>query len=241
MLPLFFHEGALVEGSAVPLGEETARHLVQVLRKGTGAPFALTDGAGTQAEAILESVGKKVATARIVRCALQPQPGPGLHLAVAFTKAPARNEWLLEKATELGVRSIRPVLAHRSERERFKPERWRSILISALLQSGQVWLPVLEEPQPFGQVLRDLAGVPQRFIAHCDAGTARVPFSGSATAGEDAAILIGPEGDFTPDEVGAARQAGFQAVTLGAARLRTETAAMTAAAYFRLLNDEEPV
>ena len=220
------------------LMEETARHLVQVLRKPVGASFALTDGLGTRAEAVLSEAGKKQATARIVRSAQEAQHGPQLHLAVAFTKAPARNEWLLEKATELGVRSILPILADRSERERFKPERWTTILRSALLQSSQTMMPLLEAPAAFNDVLKKLADVPQRFIAHCDENGNRNAFSRLLERGGDAAVLIGPEGDFSPAEVERALGSGFKAVTLGAARLRTETAAMAAAAHFRLLNDE---
>ncbi len=236
-LPLFYEEGSLAAGERCPLSETNARHLVQVLRKSTGYAFRLTDGKGKEAQAVLETAGKKHVEAQILSVVHHPQPAPSLTLAVAFTKAAGRNEWLLEKATELGVHRIVPLLTQRSESERFKETRWRGILVSALQQSAQYWLPQLEAPRQWGAFLKDLSAGGQRFIGHCEAGKKRNPFSKMLIAGKAATLLIGPEGDFSQTEIEAALAHHFLPVTLGAARLRTETAAIAGASYFRLLND----
>lgn len=240
MQPLFYHfsDGELESGNLLKLSEETARHLVQVLRKTVGYDFFLTDGRGIRASVKLEETGKKSTTVRVQNIAIIPPRSPSFTLAVAFTKAPARNEWLLEKATELGVTRIVPLLTKRSEGERFREARWNSILISAMQQSQQCWLPKLETPVRIEAFLKEnLEG--RSFIAHCIDEDSRQPLSQSLQKGEDATLLIGPEGDFTQEEITAALEANYQAVTLGTNRLRTETAAMAGIAYFRLLNDND--
>ncbi len=239
MQPLFYHsgDGDLQADSLLKLPEETARHLVQVLRKTAGFSFFLADGKGLRAEMILEETGKKSALARVEAVTNISPPTPRLTLAVAFTKAAARNEWLLEKATELGVTCIVPLLTKRSEMGHFRAERWKTILVSAMQQSQQCWLPQLGEPVRIESFLKEVTEE-SRFIAHCINAAPRQPFSQILQQGENATLLIGPEGDFTTEEVAAALEANFSAVTLGATRLRTETAAMAGMAYFRLLNDD---
>jgi len=239
--PLFFSDFLLADESAgnrVALDEATARHVARVLRMEVGDELRLTDGAGWEAQCVLEEVGKKEVVARITHRTLHPPPVPRLHLAVAFTKAPARNEWLLEKAAELGVHSILPVLAARSERERAKLERWRAILQSAMLQSGQFYAPQLAEAAPLENVLSNTAAVPHKFIAHCEADGSKTGLGATLKRGEETLILIGPEGDFNPAEIALAKSQGCIPVSLGTTRLRTETAAMAAAALFHLVNDE---
>ncbi len=236
--PLFYEEAALVTGGTIALSETNARHLVQVLRKSAGYAFRLTNGKGTEAEVVLQIASKKSAEAKVLSVVQHPQPAAGLTLAVAFTKAAARNEWLLEKATELGVHRIIPLLTQRSESDKFKEVRWRGILVSALQQSNQYWLPQLETPQKWAAFLaQNRASSEALFIAHCAEDGTKNPFSRSLSAGTNATLLIGPEGDFSPAEIAGALAQNFVPVTLGTTRLRTETAAIAGAAYFRLLND----
>ena len=235
-LPLFFHDGPLNPHTEVLPDEDTSRHIVQVLRMLPGEKLRLTDGKGRVAEAVITRAGKK-------KCALLPEslldiaPGnPSLHLCVAFTKNAGRNEWLLEKATELGVKTIVPLLAQRSEKERFREDRWRNILISAMLQSQQYHLPLLTAPLPLGQILQRFNGIPCKLIGHCAGGEPRQALHEALQKGRETVMLIGPEGDFTPSEIQQATSQGFGGIALGTQRLRTETAAMAVCAYFNLLN-----
>ncbi|RYD52317.1 MAG: 16S rRNA (uracil(1498)-N(3))-methyltransferase [Sphingobacteriales bacterium] len=236
MHPLFYTPDIPKAGGVLDLPEETARHLVQVLRKEVGFELLLTDGHGTKASGVLAETGKKRASVQIQQIERIPEPQPRLTLAVAFTKAAARNEWLLEKVTELGVSRIVPLLVQRSETEKFRKERWEAILVSAMQQSQQYWLPQLEAPQKLQSFLQQPFNG-QLLMAHCMDSGPRQSFRDVLQPGTNACLLIGPEGDFTEAEVLAALGAGARPVTLGLNRLRTETAAMTGAAYFRLLND----
>jgi 16S rRNA (uracil1498-N3)-methyltransferase len=236
--PLFYEEAAFLAPGTVALSETNARHLVQVLRKSAGYAFRLTNGKGAEAEAILQVAGKKSAAAKIISVVQHPQPVVRLTLAVAFTKAAARNEWLLEKATELGVHRIIPLLTQHGESEKFKEVRWKGILVSALQQSNQYWLPQLETPQKWAAFLGKVPPPAEAlFIAHCAEELPRKTFANALPAGVNTTLLIGPEGDFSPAEIAGALTQNFVPVTLGQARLRTETAAITGAAYFRVLND----
>ena len=232
--PMFFLPQALSPGEILALPEDAARHIGQVLRMTAGEPVLLTDGKGSVASCVISEAGKKKVSVRVGDIARASKPAPALHLAVAFTRNTARNEWLLEKAAELGVARITPLITERSIRERVRQERWNAILVSAMLQSRQCWLPLLDAPQPFASVLDIASG--QRLIAHCMGDTARTPLSGALKKGLEAQILIGPEGDFTPAEVSLATAAGALAVSLGGNRLRTETAALAVLTHFYLLN-----
>src|SRR5690606_22917268 len=222
-------------GQSVQLPEDTARHVGQVLRMTVGEPILLTDGRGRLAACTLSEVSKKRISAAIGRVDEIPRPAPGLHLAIGFTKNASRNEWLLEKATELGVQQITPLVTARGVRERIRHDRWQAILISAMLQSRQCWLPLLHRPTPLEEVIRN--GPAQMLIAHCmEEDPLRMPITEALKIGADAAILIGPEGDFTPAEVTLAKAGGALPVSLGANRLRTETAALSVITHFYLTN-----
>ena len=162
-----------------------------------------------------------------------------LHLGICFTKNNSRNEWLLEKATELGVASIIPIASARSEKTYIRNERWQKILQSAILQSKQYYLPDFSEIRPLHLVLKEYEAVPQKLVAHCIENAPRQPLSEMLKPSRAAIILIGPEGDFTQDEVNLCTEHGYKAVSMGRQRLRTETAAITAAAYFNVMNDGE--
>lgn len=235
-LPVFYEDVLLQPGKELPLSEDTARHVVQVLRMAVGQQLQLANGKGFAAVAAITETGKKKCTVHIEAVQEIPLPAPALHLGIAFTKNAARNEWLLEKATEMGVQRIVPLITARSERERFRFDRWNNILVSAMIQSQQYWLPVLEAPVP-PDVLLEQSFEGTCCIAHCMDDLPKAPLKEVLQPGRDTLLLIGPEGDFTAAEVTLAMQRGAAGISLGTTRLRTETAAMAAIAFFHLWND----
>jgi 16S rRNA (uracil1498-N3)-methyltransferase len=246
--PLFFYAGTLRAGERLRLPEDTSRHVVQVLRMREREAIQLTDGRGLLADCSITEVSKKGADVLCTETTEKPQPFPALRLAIAFTKNAARNEWLLEKAAELGVQRITPLITERSVREKIRAGRWHNILVSAMLQSRQCWLPQLEEPTALREIFSEKTEAPD-FIAHCltdvPAGyppdepvrfLPRLPLLEALKKGQNACICVGPEGDFTPAELTLATSAGAIPVSLGSNRLRTETAALAAITGFYLLN-----
>jgi len=238
-LPQFFHPASIEENSTIALDEAAAKHICLVLRKKQGDKILLTDGAGRSAIAVITSIDKKKCGVLVESVALNTDFRVPLHLCVAFTKNPGRNEWLLEKATELGVSNIIPVLTARTERTKINYERWRNIMVSALLQSQQYYLPQLHEAKTLDKVINSYRNISQKLVAHCIEGKIRLPLSKSLKSGEETVIMIGPEGDFSQDEVNLCLANDFLPVSMGSQRLRTETAAITACAYFSLINDKE--
>lgn len=232
--PLFYYPQKLQAGEIFQLPEDTARHIGQVLRMEAGEPIQLTDGNGMLADCHLSKVEKKRVEVSAGVVEQIPQSQPAFRLGIAFTKNASRNEWLLEKATELGISRITPLLAERSNRERIRAERWNAILISAMLQSKQSWLPQLDAPMSLKSMIDQNSA--QLFIAHCMDTDARVPLLQALKKGQNACMLIGPEGDFSRAEVTLASSAGAIPVSLGSNRLRTETAALAAITHFYLLN-----
>lgn len=237
-LPFFYQDADLKSGTTLALTEETAKHIVQVLRKKEGDRFILNNGNGLSAESTIVSADKKRCTVHLDTVSEHQKPAFGLHLCVAFTKNASRNEWLLEKATELGVRSITPLISARTEREKFRTDRARNILISAMMQSQQYFLPELNEPSTMVQILANHKETNQKYIAHCDNNFERQAINEILKPKKDTVILIGPEGDFTPEEIEQFTQNGFAGITLCEQRLRTETAAMAVCAYFNLMNHD---
>jgi 16S rRNA (uracil1498-N3)-methyltransferase len=212
------------------LDETASRHL-RVLRGKPGDPVILTDGKGKRYECVVEEAGKKNYRVRTGRVETVSPPFPVLAIAISFTKNISRIEWFLEKATEIGISAIIPLLCHRSERAAYNPSRLHKVLVSAMLQSGQSHLPVLHEQLPFGEAVRPGACA-KGFIAHCGATPGEHLWK-QMKPGTDTRILIGPEGDFTAEEVAWAEKAGYLPVSLGNTRLRTETAGVVAAALMK--------
>lgn len=235
-LPQFYHEGTLAQGHEVWLDEDTVRHVLQVLRMNTGEQLQLTNGQGYTAIATIATAAKKKCSVHIDTTNFKEREPFGLHLCVAFTKNASRNEWLLEKATELGVRSITPLQATRTERDKIRYDRWKGILISALLQSQQSYLPTLHELTPLNEVLERYKDGHQKMIGHCIDTYERRPVREVMQAGQQTVMLIGPEGDFTRDEVNLCMTQGYAGVSLGTQRLRTETAAIAVCAYHNMIN-----
>ena len=209
-----------------PLSEEESKHAVRVLRLGVGAPVLLVDGRGTLASATITDANPKRCQLHLTSRQLVPRRPFYLHVALGPTKNLDRLEWLVEKAVEVGVERLSFVRCARSERRELKLERLEKIAISALKQSGQAWLPQLDELVDYDKFLPTLDPA-TTFIAHLDEGERR-PLAQVIGAAPRACVLIGPEGDFAPTEIAAALGLGIRPVTLGPSRLRTETAALAA-------------
>jgi len=217
----------LVQGDSVLLDGEEARHAAKVLRKKPGDTLEVIDGSGTLFTCRITAIDRDKLVAAVVQREADFGHVPyELHLAIAPTKNMDRLEWLLEKATEMGLASITPLVAKNSERVRLREDRLLRILISAAKQSYKGRVPELRPMLKFDDFLvQPFAG--QRCIAHCY-NTPRKPFTQVVDATKPIQICIGPEGDFTTAEVDAAIKKGFEAVSLGASRLRTETAGLVA-------------
>lgn len=203
------------------LREEEARHALKSLRLSIGDQIVAVDGQGQLYQAEIVQVAKVQLYARILQT--QSEVGELSHrlgVGIALLKNPNRFETFLEKAVELGVTEIFPLQTHRTERVHFNPDRFERILLAALKQSGRTRLPKLHTPIPFKQALE--MPFEHKFIPH---EKARLPIQNTSING-DCLALIGPEGGFTDEEVMDAQHCGFQAVSLGARRLRAETAAI---------------
>jgi 16S rRNA (uracil1498-N3)-methyltransferase len=186
----------------------------------------LVNGRGGVFQAEVEATDAKRCRLRVVQEQQVPRRPYTVQVAVAPTKNLDRMEWLVEKATEIGVDRLSFLRCARSERRELKLDRLHKIAVSALKQSGHAWLPELEELVDFAAFLPTVAEE-TTFIAHLEEGE-RTPLSRVAASGASCCILIGPEGDFTPAEIQAAFERGIRPVTLGSSRLRTETAALAA-------------
>jgi len=223
-----------VEQPFHPLNEEESRHVCRTLRLKEGDELFLTDGKGHLHGCRIDHAHPAGCRLRIISTETIPASGLKLHIAMAPTKNINRFEWFLEKATEIGISEITLLICAHSERTVVKTDRLRKILISAMKQSLKCWLPVLHEPITFSDLIHlvskteSLVDFPQqKFIAWCESGDAEL-LQKIYQPGSSALILIGPEGDFSPEEVEQAIHAGFIPVSLGKSRLRTETAGIVA-------------
>lgn len=230
-LPFFYIEKLTTQ--PVVLNEETSKHIVQVLRMQNGEQLQLTDGKCNLFTCeIIDNNRKRCAVTIKETVHTKPQT-PNISIAISLLKNSGRFEWFLEKATEIGVAEIIPLICTRTEKIAFKHERMNSILISAMLQSQQTYLPQLHEPVKFNEAISK-ATQQQKFIAHCEDENKKVQLS-TIKQFNNAAILIGPEGDFTKEEIALALKNNFTPVALGDTRLRTETAGVVAATLLRLV------
>jgi 16S rRNA (uracil1498-N3)-methyltransferase len=188
------------------------------------------------AEVRLTEVGLKRCRAVVSRSKKQPPPPYDLHLAVAPTKSNDRYEWFVEKAVEIGISEITPVICAHSERKIIKLDRIERVAIAAMKQSLKSWLPRINQAVPLAAFLRNQNGGGLKAIAHCAEGP-KERLSKLLVPGRASTILIGPEGDFSPVEIKEALAAGYQAVNLGEQRLRTETAALVACHSVAFINN----
>jgi len=232
-LPFFYLQNFDEVVKSIILDEDTSRHIVQVLRMNDGEKLNLTDGKGNLLSAEITIAHKKHCEVNIVDLIFTPAESQKITIAISLIKNSNRFEWFLEKATEIGISEIIPLLCERTEKQKFRYDRMKQICISAMLQSQQTWLPVLHEPTEFDKLVVLDANNHQKFIAHCDESINKnrlstfKPFNSSI-------ILIGPEGDFSSEEIQIAIENKFEQVSLGNTRLRTETAGVVAASLLNM-------
>lgn len=223
------------------LGIEESRHCIKVLRLKTGDELELTDGQGGLYEAIIAEASPKGCLLNIIQHHKIPTQSWQLRIAVAPTKNLARMEWLVEKLTEIGITEFLPISSSHSERKIIKTDRLQKICIEAMKQSGRTYLPVIQEIKTYSEILKSASEFKgQKFILHCHGFTAssqdNSTFVKRYNKGQDALVLIGPEGDFSHEEVQKANEQGFVSISLGMVRYRTETAALAAAITLQNLN-----
>jgi 16S rRNA (uracil1498-N3)-methyltransferase len=228
-LPFFYIEAYDGVQSHVVLNEETSKHVVQVLRMKVGEQLNLTDGKGSLLTCQITDDNRKQCTVEVKSKIENPKSKKSVTIAISLLKNTNRFEWFLEKATEIGVTEIIPLICERTEKEKFRFERLNGICISAMLQSQQTWLPVLHQPTEFAAAIKDATAL-VKMVAHCDEGEKRtIPEVIAKNPSTSYAIFIGPEGDFTSNEIKMAASVQCRYVTLGETRLRTETAGVVAA------------
>jgi 16S rRNA (uracil1498-N3)-methyltransferase len=222
----FFYEPLIATGmTQFTMSETSSKHCVQVLRMDVGENIDITNGIGALFHACILVAHKKNTLVNITKASQIEGPKQKLQLGISLLKNAVRLEWLFEKATEMGITSITPLVCERTIHERFKTERMQQIIQSAMIQSQQSWLPVLSEPMPLLQFIAK-ATASQKLIAHCE--PLPKTFIKSIKPSDDLLLLIGPEGDFAPLEIEAAIENDFTPIDLGPTRLRTETAGIFA-------------
>jgi 16S rRNA (uracil1498-N3)-methyltransferase len=230
-LNLFFAGSITPADQQFILDEENSRHCIQVLRMPTGDKLLLTDGKGHRYEAIISVADKRHCVVQVQNFTHVQKQIPQINIGISYIRQSSRMEWFLEKVTEIGVDHIYPLICERTAKEHYKPSRLQQIIISAMLQSQQYYLPCLHEPLSFSSFLeQNLAG--QKFIAHCMEGGKKALQNVIQTNAE-ALVLVGPEGDFTRQEVDMALHQNFIPVSLGDNRLRSETAGVVACTLLR--------
>ncbi|MGE5521218.1 MAG: RsmE family RNA methyltransferase [Candidatus Dadabacteria bacterium] len=227
-LPFFYHENLSNINS---LDEDTSKYLVNVLRRKIGDEVILTDGKGTKAFGSISDDNRKRSVIKVHSTVLEEKRKPHISVAISLIKNSSRFEWFLEKAAEIGVNEIIPCISRRTEKQNFKPDRMKSILVSAMLQSQQTWLTQLHQPLTLQEIFR--INAEQKYIAHCLEDN-KQHLSTLIQNNISSLVLIGPEGDFTTEEIQSAIEHDFIPVTLGDTRLRTETAGIVAAVIMSL-------
>ena len=218
------------------LSEEESGHCVRVLRKNIGDEITLTDGKGSFYKAAITNPHPKRCEFEIVETEVQPPLWNfNLEIAVAPTKNMDRMEWFVEKSTEIGINKITLLNCRFSERKEVKTARLDKIAISAMKQSQKATAPVITDMTDFKKfVVQPFDG--RKFIAHCEDQAEKRLIKQIYNPGENALVLIGPEGDFSPEEIQMALANGFEPISLGESRLRTEAAALFACATLQVLN-----
>lgn len=234
-MQLFYSPNISENDSDFSFDKDESKHIAKVLRKKIDDTLHITNGKGWLFTAQITLVEQKKCTVSVTTKSFWPKRNYHLHLAVAPTKMNDRYEWFLEKATEIGIETITPIICEHSERKVIKTERYEKILQSAMKQSLQYYLPKLNEPMAFNDFIKQ-EFKSQTYIAHCEE-TDKISLKSQLKTATDCTILIGPEGDFSVKEIEIALQHHFIPVTLGDTRLRTETAAIVACHAFAFTNE----
>ncbi|MEO8146696.1 MAG: 16S rRNA (uracil(1498)-N(3))-methyltransferase [Bacteroidia bacterium] len=230
---IFFCEN--LDSETALLSEEESKHAIQVLRLRNNDAVHVIDGKGKFCDAIILDAHSKKCELKIENCKIDFQKhNYHFHIAIAPTKQMERYEWFIEKAVELGVDEITPLLCHDSVRTNLRIDRLQKVILSAVKQSIQAHLPKLNEAISFNDFAKkEFETI--KMIAHCDEGNKKM-MQDVIIKKQNALLLIGPEGDFTPNEISLALQNNFEAVSLGETRLRTETAGVYACSVMRMIN-----
>ncbi len=217
----------VAEEEMVWLPESEVHHVVHVLRATVGTPVRFTNGAGVTGTAEIAEISKKACRVRVLTRVQHQRTHPEIHIAFGVLHNADRLQFVMEKLTELGVHRITPLITEHTERRQFNHEKAKAHMIAAIKQSGHAFLPDLTDLVKFLQWIPQVPADMQKCIAHCHV-PALPPLPATIDTNRPVCLLIGPEGDFSPDEVRVATQAGFTEVSLGNAVLRAETAAMAA-------------
>jgi len=224
-IPYFYEPSLAAQTNTHLLSEETSKHCIQVLRMKQGDRIDLTNGHGILFEATITVANKKNASVQIQSQKIIEISQQKIILGISLLKNVTRLEWLFEKATEMGIHTIVPLICERTIHERFKMDRMQNILQSAMIQSQQTWLPTLTMPIAFENFFKDYKAT-QQLIAHCE--PEEKTNIKELMPSNDCILLIGPEGDFSPNEITKAKMHNYEAIHLGSTRLRTETAGIFA-------------
>jgi 16S rRNA (uracil1498-N3)-methyltransferase len=222
-------------GKSYTLDESESKHAIRVLRLAAGDEIILINGKGGLYRAVITDANPKRCSVKVIYS--EQEHGKTdfqVHVAIAPTKNIERLEWFLEKATEIGINSITPINCRFSERKEIKHDRLEKVMISAMKQSMKAYLPQLDPLTLFNDFISQPFNG-QKFIAHCS-DQFRTSLKELVSPCQNYLILIGPEGDFSNDEIELAVKSGFQPVSLGNSRLRTETAGVVACHTFNLIN-----
>jgi 16S rRNA (uracil1498-N3)-methyltransferase len=220
----------------IVLDADASRHIAQVLRMKQGEKLNLTDGKGNLLTVEIIDHHKKHCTVRIKDTKHKDQDTRKISIGISLLKNSGRFEWFLEKATEIGIHEIIPLICERTEKQKFREDRMQNILVSAMLQSQQCWLPILHKPMDYELIFQqdEILNASQKFIAHCIEDQKRNLADLVNESLPSQIILIGPEGDFAKNEIEVAIHHHFDAVSLGETRLRAETAGVVAATILKV-------
>jgi 16S rRNA (uracil1498-N3)-methyltransferase len=234
-MQLFYNPNISQKDASFVFDKDESKHIIKVLRKKESDILFVTNGLGFLFKTEIALASDSKCTVNIQSFEKQEPSKLQLHLAVAPTKMNERYEWFLEKATEIGIQEITPIICENSERKVIKNDRFQKIIESAMKQSLHYYIPKLNEPISLKEfILKDYSG--QKFIAHCEE-TDKKSLKGELKSNENITLLIGPEGDFSKKEIQFALQNNYIPVSLGKTRLRTETAAVVACHTVVLINE----
>jgi 16S rRNA (uracil1498-N3)-methyltransferase len=226
-----------ISGDFHVLNEEESKHCTKVLRLGNGDEIFLTDGKGTLYKTEILEIHQKKTILKIVEIIPEYGKNPySLHIAIAPTKNTDRLEWFVEKAIEIGIDEITPIICKNSERKFIKTDRLNRISEAAMKQSYKAYHPIINEQIDFAKFIKQNLNYDQKFIAHCEDESEKTYLGKILNKNSSAIVLIGPEGDFNTQEIELAKAAGFVPVSLGESRLRTETAGIVACGIVSVVN-----
>ncbi len=225
-MQLFYNPDIDETTESFSFDKEESKHIIKVLRKKDSDILHVTNGQGLLFETEITLASDNKCIVSVLSIKKSPEPKFRLHLAVAPTKMNDRFEWFLEKATEIGIQEITPIICDRSERKVINLERFEKIVLSAMKQSNEMFLPKLNDAVSFKEFIKQ-KNQGLQFIAHCEE-TDKKSLKESLQPNENVTLLIGPEGDFSEKEITLAIENNYKPVTLGNTRLRTETAAVVA-------------